>query len=237
MMAFESLVNSKIVAAIQEVLNSETFQKLLYLFIQQFRHISGCFVNTKEIIKNTRVQENASQDFIEIIDIIKSPKLSESFSCLKHTDAKINFPLEKAFIVVTDIINSTSLYNENPLRMKQNIDVHDALARNLAKRFKGHIVANEGDSFHIVFENADNAVRFCYEFNSLLEQNSVFFKIRLGINKGIMEVRNYYGYKCYGRTVDDAVEMIKHNRGSKICIKEKLCIKYNIENNRMLCKH
>lgn len=172
-----------------------------------------------------------------IIDTTTSSILSEDLSCIKYTDMDVSFALGNCYILVTDIVGSTRLYNEDPCKMKNDIDIHDNVARDLAKRFNGHIVANEGDSFHVVFEYLHNAINFAMNFPEQLVENMIEFPVRIGINRGEMCVRKLCGYKCYGETVDEVIRFIKHNQGEKICIKESLLAEYNFQFMRSFCKH
>lgn len=211
-------------------------QRLFDLLIKQifliFR-VSFKLPTTSEKKKDSDSREN----YTEVIDIHKGSSSVKDPSYLKFTDCEVNFSPRKAFIVVTDIINSTRLYNENPLYMKQMVDAHDILAKVYVRRFNGHIVANEGDSFNIVFQHADEAINFCKEFRTALVSNGINLRVRTGINKGHMFVRKCCGYKCFGKPVDDAIEFIKHNTGNRICIKKELLEKYNIPDSEMFCKH
>lgn len=168
---------------------------------------------------------------------IFSLNFNENFNCLKHTDKQIEFPLEKAFLVVTDIINSTSLYNELPLKMKHNLEVHRKMVKNLLKKYSGHIVADEGDSFHLVFQSIENSVKFSKEFLERHNETIDLFKVRIGINRGNLQVKNMCGYKVYGKPVDDLIQFFGHNNGNKICLTEKMFKKYNLKNDHIFCKH
>lgn len=211
-------------------------QRLVDLLIKQIRlifRLSFRLPTTFEKKKDSDSREN----YTEVIDIHKGSSSSKDPSYLKFTDCEVNFSPRKAFIVVTDIINSTRLYNENPIYMKQMVDAHDILAKVFVRRFNGHIVANEGDSFNVVFQHANEAINFCKEFRNSLASNGINLRVRVGINKGNMFVRKCCGYKCFGKPVDDVIDFIKHNKGNEICIKEELLEKYNIPNNVMFCKH
>lgn len=173
----------------------------------------------------------------ELIESKKSLRLTESFSCIKYTDIDVKFPLSDSFILATDIVESTRLYNENPRRMKALVDEHDSIVRELQKVYKGHVVANEGDSFHLVFEFVKEAVGFAESFRMQLKERGVSLRVRVGINQGRMHVRKLCGYKCYGEPVEQVLEYMKHNTGDKICIRRGLVDKYHIEGRKQLCIH
>lgn len=191
-----------------------TFFELLYqqiLIILKNIYLFLCWGDKR--VKNQRKVR------FEVIDCSENVILSESLNCIKTTDKKVNFSLSHSYIVVSDIINSTYLYNENPLKMKREVDMHDELALNALRKYNGHVVANEGDSFSVVFETLENAVEFSKNFTSQIKAIKSNIKIRIGINSGFMNVRKYFGYKCFGKPIDEINEFTKHNIGDKICIK------------------
>lgn len=167
----------------------------------------------------------------------KSLDLREDYCCLRCTDQNIKFPLYNAALVVTDIVDSTRLYNADPVRMKQFFDIHVRAVKSLLKRYSGHIVANEGDSFHLVFQHLENAIRFSQDLLRQHSESISYFRVRIGVNKGNLCVRRLCGYKVFGKTVDDTIQFSQHNRGDGICINGRILKKCHIENGAMFCKH
>lgn len=184
-----------------------------------------------------RIEKTVVRRRFELIDSTKNPRLCVGFSCLKYTDRTVNFPLKDCFILATDIVNSTLLYNENPRWMKAQIDTHDAIVKRLVKTFNGHIVANEGDSFNLAFQFVQDAINFALNFQDQLDEYGVDFKVRIGINKGPMFVRKVCGYKLYGAAVEEVTAFIRHSKGEKICMRESLLLLHNIRYFKNLCKH
>lgn len=167
----------------------------------------------------------------------KSLDLREDYCCLRTTDQNISFPLGKAALVITDIVNSTRLYNENPLRMRHFLDIHMKMVRSLLKKYSGHVVANEGDSFHLVFQYIENGIRFAQELARQHREFIPYFAVRIGVNKGGLCVRRLCGYKVFGKTVDDTVRFLQHNCGDRICINGKILEKQHTKNSLMFCRH
>eukprot|EP00240_Pyramimonas_obovata_P000193 CAMPEP_0118928276 /NCGR_PEP_ID=MMETSP1169-20130426/5554_1 /TAXON_ID=36882 /ORGANISM="Pyramimonas obovata, Strain CCMP722" /LENGTH=2032 /DNA_ID=CAMNT_0006870203 /DNA_START=97 /DNA_END=6195 /DNA_ORIENTATION=- len=64
-------------------------------------------------------------------------------------------------IVVTDIEGSTSLWDQYPQDMHAALGLHDALMRRTIPEFHGFELLTEGDSFHVAFHKAQDAVRWC----------------------------------------------------------------------------
>lgn len=167
----------------------------------------------------------------------RSLKPHGSINCLKITDQSIKFPLEQSILIITDIIDSTKLYNENPLKMQFFVESHKKIVKALIKRHLGHVVANEGDSFRLVFQHFDNAIRFAHEFIAKHNEEISYFKVRMVMNKGLLCVRNLCGFKVFGKPVNDALELFKHNSGNQVCIKKNVVVKYNLKNDDILCIH
>lgn len=162
-----------------------------------------------------------------------------NITCLKITDQHIEFPLETSIIIVTDIIDSTKLYNENPTKMQFYLESHKKVVKCLIRRYSGHVVANEGDSFTLVFQHLENAIKFSKEFIDTHNEYISFFKVRMAINKGKnLCFRKICGFKVFGKPIDEALELFKHNIGNVICIKESLLKKYNLRHcDDMFCIH
>lgn len=163
--------------------------------------------------------------------------LSEEKWCLKNTDEYIEFPLKSPVVVLTDIISSTRLFNEHPQKMKQHIIAHHREILSLLRRHNGHLVANEGDSFHMAFQHFEGAVKFCKELIRWHCSEASLFRVRVGINKGHLSVRKFCGYKVYGESIEEIQEFFGHNDGMRICIKRQLIEKYNAALENTFCIH
>lgn len=163
--------------------------------------------------------------------------LNEEDGCLKSTDESINFSLKSSIIVVTDIIDNTRLYNEFPLKMKYYVILHYKMVVLLLRKHSGHLVANEGDSFHLAFQNLENATDFAIEFLSMHLQENPFFQVRVGINKGKLCVRKFCGYKVFGKVIEETQDFSKHNQGRCICIKKRLIEKQSLLQEDFFCIH
>lgn len=173
----------------------------------------------------------------ELIDMVADTQSLNSSTLVKYTDKHVGFSLRNSFIVITDIVNSTGLYNDNPRKMNKKIKIHDDLISKLVKKYTGHIVSNEGDSFGLAFEFINNAIGFCTEFLNELEMERVGLDVRVGINTGVMHVRNLYGYKCFGQPVNELSRLIRHSQGGRICIKEEHIAGYKLEPAKIFCIH
>lgn len=157
----------------------------------------------------------------------------------KTTDEKINFPLNKSAIVITDIVESTSLYNLNPYLMKKSLDIHYKIVYDLVKKHMGHIVANEGDSFQLIFKKIEDSIDFCKEFFALHTQAVSYFQVRIGIgvSQGRLFARRFYGYKIFGSPINEILGIVNHNCGNCICIKKSTITRSGIAPCSLFCIH
>lgn len=218
---------------IEQVYNSLHF--LLTLIVQQLTLIYYSITFIFEVSEKQKA--SPAKNILESKKLIHDFKLEEFKISPKHTDEHINFPLEGAIILITDIIESTRLYNENPLKMKFYLDLHKATVKSLLKKNSGHVVGEEGDSFYLAFQHIRQALRFTREFIGQHRDNITYFKVRMALAKGNLCVRNIYGYKVYGRPLDEAIQRFEHNPGNKICLSRKMALKYNLLIESNLCIH
>lgn len=140
-------------------------------------------------------------------------------------------------IVLTDIIDNTRLFNEYPLKMQYYVEQHYKMVLSILRRHGGHVVANEGDSFHLAFQHIGSAVNFCKEFISRHCNEITLFQVRIGMNKGKLCVRKCGGYKVFGESIEEMLNFFRHNDGSRICIKSRLFEKYGIFPRELFCIH
>lgn len=69
-------------------------------------------------------------------------------------------PLGSVCCVFTDIINSTPLWEHDPMAMKTALTQHNRFVRDEIIRFGGYEVKSTGDGFQIMFSTARSAVQF-----------------------------------------------------------------------------
>ncbi|KAG5860089.1 hypothetical protein KMI_03g05400 [Encephalitozoon hellem] len=159
---------------------------------------------------------------------------------------------EDLALVITDIVDSTSLWNCSPDAMHRTIEVHDEVARGLCNAFGGLEVMNEGDSFFLIFTDIRNALDFSIGFYREIERISFKFKhtcpkktgkdkevgllplnIRMAVNKGPIMLHCNEFLEIYGDAVTKTLEMLNHSSG-KICISQS-CLEPESPWNRRKC--
>ncbi|ADM11696.1 class 3 adenyl cyclase-like protein [Encephalitozoon intestinalis ATCC 50506] len=144
-------------------------------------------------------------------------------------------------LVITDIVDSSNLWNCFPDAMNRTIVFHDEIARRLCKEHGGLEVRNEGDSFLFVFTDIPNALDFSIEFYREIKCISSNLKnlyyeesgdrktdllpigIRIAVSKGHIMVRHNEFLEIYGDVVEKTFEMLNHSNRN-ICILENCLI-------------
>lgn len=91
-------------------------------------------------------------------------------------------------VVFTDIVGSTERARSLGDRAWNRLLArHDALAEEVAKRFRGRVVKHLGDGQLVVFASPNEAIRFAETFRSELEGIDV--RIRAGMHAGEVDLR------------------------------------------------
>eukprot|EP01004_Peranema_trichophorum_P002809 NODE_1839_length_1786_cov_25.262177_g1559_i0.p1 GENE.NODE_1839_length_1786_cov_25.262177_g1559_i0~~NODE_1839_length_1786_cov_25.262177_g1559_i0.p1 ORF type:complete len:470 (-),score=64.07 NODE_1839_length_1786_cov_25.262177_g1559_i0:343-1752(-) len=145
-------------------------------------------------------------------------------------------------MIFTDIEDSTLLWNLCNKGMEKAVHLHHSLARNLLKIYKGYEVKTEGDSFFVVFQDFNNGIRWCCEFqkrlmelewpSDVLQQTNLKFKVgfngprvRMGGSIGIPKIvkdstTNRYDY--YGPSVNLASRISALSNGGQIIFESQV---------------
>lgn len=103
------------------------------------------------------------------------------------------------FFLFTDLENSTRLWEQFPLAMKEALARHDALLRRAVEESGGQVVKTTGDGLLAVFPSAFDGIRACISAQrSLLEEpweETGPLRVRMGLHCGEAQLRagDYYG--------------------------------------------
>ncbi|KAJ3272073.1 cysteinyl-tRNA synthetase, partial [Borealophlyctis nickersoniae] len=74
---------------------------------------------------------------------------------------EISPPVDRLALVFTDIKNSTSIWENNPIAMRAALRQHHLAMRRLLRQCGGYEVKTEGDAFMVSFQNVLQAVEWC----------------------------------------------------------------------------
>jgi predicted ATPase/class 3 adenylate cyclase len=100
----------------------------------------------------------------------------------------------------TDLENSTPLWENYPVEMRQASARHDALLRGIIEQHSGRVVKTTGDGFHAMFESPSDAVAAALASQLVIgaepwPQSTGPLKVRIGLHTGESQERegDYYG--------------------------------------------
>jgi class 3 adenylate cyclase len=110
-------------------------------------------------------------------------------------------PTGTVTFLLTDVEESTRLWEEHPEGMRQASVQHDAIIEFLTERCQGRVVRprGEGDSRFCVFDRATQAVAAAAAIQRALHQeawpSSVRLRVRVAVHTGEADLRDgdYYG--------------------------------------------
>ncbi|KAM0671596.1 hypothetical protein CWI42_060940 [Ordospora colligata] len=154
-------------------------------------------------------------------------------------------------LVVTDIADSTDMWNRQPDAMYRTIELHDEMARKLCIEHGGCEIRNEGDSFLLAFTDINDALKFCKEFHrnvlaafrswmpfiSIMRRKVLPIKVRIAVCQGPVVLSRDSVLNVHGETVSKIYSMKAHP--DKICIHNG-CIHSSMAEIRkmpLLCVH
>lgn len=105
--------------------------------------------------------------------------------------------------VLTDIADSTYLWNNYTAFMSDIIKIHHRIGTILIYENNGYEIKKEGDSYFAVFENLESARNFAIFFMNEIDRRCNKFgpsvKVRIGIDKGeCFVVRDGESLRFYG---------------------------------------
>ena len=93
--------------------------------------------------------------------------------------------------LVTDIEDSTRLWESNPTEMAEAVRMHDIIVRSAIERQGGHVFAAGGDGFSAVFPSAVDAVTAAIESQrALVSEDVIPFAVQIALHTGEAEERD-----------------------------------------------
>jgi predicted ATPase/class 3 adenylate cyclase len=139
--------------------------------------------------------------------------------------AAIDRPVTHLF---TDLEGSTRLWESEPLRMRDALDRHDSLARQIVLRFGGQVVKMTGDGVHGVFDDSVDAINACVQFTmalgTLAKETGLPLRARCGLHAGNGHVRDG---EYYGGAVNRAARIMNAAHGGQVLLSEVVALLVN----------
>ena len=119
----------------------------------------------------------------------------------------------------TDIEGSTRLWEEEPLRMREALAHHDALARAAVEEHGGCVVKTTGDGVHAAFDDPLAGVRAALAMQLALADaaagNGLALRLRCGLHAGVHEMRDG---DFYGSAVNRAARIMSAAHGGQVLL-------------------
>lgn len=107
-----------------------------------------------------------AQQAVETISLRSNLKQLRS----ERSDSSLGLPYGRAAICLTDIENSTSLWEANPKLMRKSLVLHDRIIRTLIAENFGYEIDTEGDAFFLAFHEASDALNFAVRLQEDLNE-------------------------------------------------------------------
>ncbi|KAI8822208.1 uncharacterized protein EV422DRAFT_566644 [Fimicolochytrium jonesii] len=101
-----------------------------------------------------------SQDYGSTVSL-KEKRRKGTEDPLEMLTKEIAPPVGRLALVFTDIKNSTSIWENNPVAMRAALKLHHQVMRRLLRQTGGYEVKTEGDAFMVSFQNVIQAVEWC----------------------------------------------------------------------------
>ncbi|KAI8922369.1 hypothetical protein DFJ77DRAFT_417060, partial [Powellomyces hirtus] len=170
-------------------------------------------------------------------DVVKAPRRKGTEEVVDALTKEIAPPIGRLALVFTDIKNSTSIWENNPVAMRAALRLHHSVMRKLLRQTGGYEVKTEGDAFMVSFQNVSNAVEWCLtvqgellnidwpsEILGMADGRELIFKglsVRMGIHFGnplceVDPITSRMDY--YGPMVNRAARVTGASQGGQILI-------------------
>ena len=121
----------------------------------------------------------------------------------------------------TDIEGSSSLWEQEPERMRVALEAHDALARAAIEGNRGRVVKTTGDGFYAVFDDAQDGVVAALALQSGLADavaaGGLALRIRCGLHLGNVERRDN---DFFGSAVNRGARIMSAAHGGQVLLSQ-----------------
>jgi len=119
----------------------------------------------------------------------------------------------------TDIEGSTRLWEQEPLRMREALACHDALARAAVGEHGGRVVKTTGDGVHAAFDDPLAGVRCALALQHALadpaQTGGIALRVRCGLHAGVHAMRDG---DFYGSAVNRAARIMSAAHGGQVLL-------------------
>lgn len=169
-----------------------------------------------------------------IIDLFKH--YSERYKLLEKMKRSVRLECEGVYVVLSDIAQSTFLWNKDRFKMARCIFEHDKICSTLIKQYNGIQVRNEGDSFLIAFKDKEDSIsfanRFFTEVSNIVYSKKEKIKVKVVVNYELIDTRTFKGL-FYAR-MEDTYKISRHTKTNKICLTDRVI---SNDDNKLYCIH
>ena len=97
-------------------------------------------------------------------------KMENQKRLLRNEDRPSGPPLGRAVLCLTDVENSTVLWEADPIAMRHALNLHDEIIRELRAQHGGYEIDTEGDAFFLAFHTANDALNFALQLQERLRE-------------------------------------------------------------------
>src|SRR3990170_598926 len=122
----------------------------------------------------------------------------------------------------TDLENSTPLWENYPVEMRQASARHDTLLRGIIEQHNGRVVKTTGDGFHAMFESPSDAVAAALAGQQAIgaepwPETTGPLKVRIGLHTGDSQEREG---DFYGPEVNLAARIMALGHGGQVLLSD-----------------
>ncbi|KAJ3009870.1 cysteinyl-tRNA synthetase [Thoreauomyces humboldtii] len=107
------------------------------------------------------LRKKGTDEAFDMVGVLSCLSASSGLIILLQLTKEIAPPVGRLALVFTDIKNSTSIWENNPIAMRTALRLHHSVMRKLLRQTGGYEVKTEGDAFMVSFQNVSNAVEWC----------------------------------------------------------------------------
>lgn len=203
-------------------------RKLLYEFRASLPELADTSVSSQSSRRSSKTEQSIT-DALNVklaSQSLKNLSLRHSLQTLEKERGRASAPpQEHATIVLTDVQNSTELWEKDQHAMRQALDLHDTIVRRICGEHHGYEIDTEGDAFFLAFHKGVEACGFALDLQRALNEapwrkdilctpwtcedrsGRKGLRVKVAIHQGAVESRRNYvtgRTEYFGSTMDIA---------------------------------